>query len=214
MGGVINGPANAAKIEKDWQSVFDFFPGSRARFIEIVNLDAREVELNQERKSNPQVFAIWLQLYDRVTIMWNEFRDDMTKKLTFLGTPRRIQIVLRGRIDDEDPAPFDDDEFLDFSEPITGTIRFGEMWPVSYQPAADEVRIHLNLQCRLVVGPADTVQLEVIGPVDIYESGDHEGSININERLDSGQTSRVHNIASKYDPDDKARVSVRFDLLP
>lgn len=208
---VIGGAAGQAVFEKDWKLVFEYFPGTQARFQEIVNLDRQEELLFVDRH-DPQLRPIWQDTRARVLALWGPFRDEMIQQLQILSTPRKVNVTMWGHIHDTDTVG--DDEDCDYSDQARSTIRFGEMFPVSINPNCDnEVRLPVNAQVRLAIGPANSVILEITGRVQIYEDNEDKGSRNLFERLATGQESGEHRLEAEG-LTDNGWVKFRYDALP
>lgn len=201
---------DTSNFEKDWAQVFEFFPGTRAAFQEIANLDKREEELFIDRR-DPDFRLIWRESFDLVMSLWNPYKEGMSKKMRFLGAPRNFSVTMTGRVYDQDNLSGDD--ILDINESFSNTMRFGEFTPIVKQWTADnEVTMKLNVTCRFKVNSDETNPplLEITGEHIVDDVGEEQGRVSINTQLSSGKTSGEF----KAGDEDHGIIKFRFDLTP
>lgn len=205
---IIGGNQNI--FERDWRSVFEFFPGTQARFQEIVNLDQQEEQLFQDRH-DPALRPVWQQTRALVLAAWEPFKQDVTSRLTFLSAPRRFTVTLSGLVHDQDNLSRDEE--IPINDPNPNTMRFGERVSIIKTFIADnEVSLRLNVNCRFIVSDGTNPPLlEIRGDAQCFDDDDLQGSVGINTQISPGQTSGDFRAG---DSDDFGIVRFSFDLAP
>lgn len=205
---VVIGHTGVAYYEKDWKVVFEFFPGLRARFEEVYQLDLREEALFASYTIDPATRNDWRDIYTRVMALWNPLKADVERKLVLLGTSRRFNITASGHVNDGDWP--DDDDVNDYILPYSSSLRFGEVFIVQDSAVADEMELRYSLELRLAVGPADSIEMEISGKAVLYESGEEKVATQISERVPNGGDSREYRAGE--DDDDYGTVRFHFQL--
>jgi len=206
---VIHG--NPGIYEKAWSSVFEFYPGLRARFQEIVSLDQREEQLFGDRY-DPNLRPIWLQTNARVFALWDPFKQEVTSKLEFLRTDRRFTVRVVGEVWDDDDLS--SDEHIDVNEGFPRTLKFGEAAPlIKTYSVNNEIKLNINVTCRLEVGAENGPPvLNIKGNMKCFDGDEEQGSADIDIRISPGQTSEEFQAGAS--DDDYGKVRFSFDLAP
>jgi hypothetical protein len=205
---VIGGAPGRTVYEKDWRSVFEFFPGTQAAFQEIVTLDTQEEQLFQDRH-DPALRPTWQQTRSLVIAKWEPFKQDILKKLAFLGKARDFTVTIQGEVKDDDN--FSDDEYTSINQAFPNTMRFGEVLPINHKWEADSVSLRLNASCRFEVGDEDGPPiLGISGSASCYDGDDERATVGIDAHIRAAAKSGEF-MAGKAD-DDYGKATFLFDI--